>query len=225
MFIKKSACLLVAATLSLGGLSGCDDRDVAIGVGAVAGAAIGAAIGGSVGGNSGHHHGGYCRGGYQTVCSQTVDRWGNPATYCQPVYRDCLYRDYGRSYFSAESSVFDYADASNFKAEDFSKEFKLNFEAGARILSALKSAKEGDQSDLNKLGLSASDLRELAQFRLPSEEGIQTFSVNLNVHRDILVGMFNRMRAWAMSNMTQACDEARFSQDADKQKFFEANCH
>lgn len=212
--LHRIAVGIVAFSISAFTLVGCDDRDVAIGLG---GAAIGAGAAIIIGGGRG---GSYDHDGYRTVCSDYYDYYGR-------YYRDCRrvgggIRPYGNE---TESGIFDSENASAMTVENFASEFHLSFESAKVLVNSFEMAKNGDNAGFIALGFNTADLREMAQFNLPSEETIALVSKNLNVSPGTTTGMLNRMRAWAMTEQTKKCDEVRYSDDADAKAFFENYCN
>ncbi len=205
---------IVAFSISAFALVGCDDRDVAIGLG---GAAIGAGAAIIIGGGRG---GSYDPDGYRTVCSDYYDYYGR-------YYRDCRRVGGGiRPYRNeTESGIFDSENASAMTAENFASEFHFSFESSKVLVTSFELAKKGDNSGFIAMGFNTSDLREMAQFKLPSEQTIALVSKNLDVSPGTTTGMLNRMRAWATTEQSKKCDEVRYSDEADAKAFFENYCN
>ena len=218
MWKRRTSVAVIAAlaATSLFAISGCNDSDVATGLGV---AAIGAGAAAIIIGNNNRNDNDYGRNN-RTVCSTYYDYYGNP-------YRDCrqVYSPYNRENAVTEAGILDSDRTSALTPEDFAKEFHLSFESSARLVSAFRLAKTGSNAGLVAMGLTTDDLNEMAKFNLPSSAGIDRMSKNINTNVSTTTGMLNRMRAWAMAEQTKKCNEARYSDDPTSQEFVANYCN
>lgn len=216
-FSAKKTCVAVTVALaSVSLFTGCDDRDVAIGLGS---AAIGAGAAAIIIGNN--NNGGYNNGGYRNVCSTYYDYYGRPYQDCRQVYG----RYYRENANGREAGVIDSANAAALTPEDFAAEFHLSFESSTRLVSAFKTARAGSNAELLGMGLKTEDLNQMAQFNLPQSSSIDALAKNLNVDVASTTGMLNRMRTWALTEQNKKCEEFRFSFDAKEKEFYETYCN
>lgn len=154
--------LLLVSTAGAG-LTGCTDREFAVGLGAIAIGAGAIAIGSAA--SSHEDRGGWDHRGWD-------HRGGH----------------WGRGYKGAEASVAESFD-STLKGVDstsalvtpnnWSKTFNISMEASYRLISAFEAAKKEDLQSLLYLGFSHDDLETIAQYSMPSEQGIETVAKKL----------------------------------------------
>lgn len=209
-FIAKVVPFCTVAALGLG-TTACDDDEIAAGV---AGAAIGAGAAILIDRANDNDN---CRPGYRNVCTNTYDYYGRLYRDCRQVRYNCVNR------FAFESAVREdgridvrtRAAAAGLTVEDFAKEYKLTFEGAERLWAALEASDQGDSAPLKALGLSSGDIQSLGQYKLPSDQGIDSLARNLNTRADLTTGMLNRIRAWAISERNRICSQPEWKMTKD----------
>ncbi len=172
--ISKLLITGVLAVTPLLALTGCDDNDLAIGVG---GAAIGAGavlIGQNWGHNhhGGHHHG-HHNGGWGHGGGHHHGGWGGHHGGWGGGHHGGGHHGH-HSLRSLEASNEDV-----FTDGQWADVYNMTPEAAGVFLSALESSKAGDSSALTNLGFTKSDMQNLVAFQMPSEESLKTVSVAL----------------------------------------------
>jgi hypothetical protein len=177
--VKKLSLMSLALPMMLG-LQGCDDRDLAIGLGAVAIGVGAIAIGSSV-----HHHS--C--GVSQRCTSWYDRRGYQHTQCRDYYDRCYQYD-NMAYRPEEN--FDVMtllasapqESQNELTTNFASELNISFESADTLLQAFEQAKVGNTEGFVKLGLSTADMQAMAKFQLPTAKGLSALSANLDLSLD-----------------------------------------
>jgi hypothetical protein len=198
--IYSAFVVSILAASSLSTLSACDDGVVA---GGVAGAVIGAGIGAAVSNNNR-----YCYSGYDTVCSNYYDYYGNSRRECRQVYNNC--RRYSESLsvstlaLAASGNpihVREHAAQNGLTVEAFAAEYWLSFAKADQFWTALEAADQGDANGLYALGLSGQDI----QLNLPTPQGTDALAKSLDQRVDLTTAMMNRIRAWSLGEKIRIC--------------------
>lgn len=207
---------LIVSSASLVILAGCNDRDVATGIGS---AAIGAGVAAVVIGNN---NGGYGHGrrDYSTVCTRYYDYYGRP-------YEDCRTGSYNRynEEVNMESGVLVSEKNSALTPEEFAAEFHLSFASSTKLVNSLRQAKTGNNTGLIELGLTADNLTQMSKFDLPDASAIDRLSKNLNVNKTTTTTLLNRLQTWALNEKTKKCNEVKYSDDQKDKEFFSNYCN
>jgi hypothetical protein len=221
----KAVSLGLCVSIALASTA-CDEDEIAAGV---AGAVIGAAIVHGV--NSGHGRNQCSRP--REVCSTWYDSWGQYHRECRVVRSSC-YRtsplsdplqgvENSDSVTLGEKSLLSSSfraqlDAQGLTEEDFAKEYSMSFESAKTFIDAMDLSRSGNSEGLRQLGLVEADLQEMAQYKLPSAQGISLLASKLNMRADTTTGMLNRIRAWALTEKTKICAKPEFKMNGDEKK-------
>lgn len=177
-----STILVLGMALSL---QGCDDEDIARGVGLVA---IGAGTAIIVDGahDRGHRRRGrvYCRAGYVTRCTTYVDYWGRYRRQCFQEWDRCAYtvRRYSQGPVLASTSTSS-DDIVPVTAGLWAQEFKMSRESAEEFLAAMERAEQGNIQALVDLGLNDRDIKRLANKRLPTFSGTKALAHSLDMDK------------------------------------------
>jgi hypothetical protein len=218
-----SATLVTALSLSM---VACEEDEIAAGV---AGAVIGAAIVHGV--NSGHHHRD-CNYPTRNVCTSWYDNWGQYHRSCRTVRQSC-YRnspfgsDTGSEFSLMQNKIETTSNSGSFAQQlesngltdaDFAKEYSMSFESAEEFIQAMDMSRAGNSDGLVQLGLNSKDVQEMAQYRLPTSEGVAALASNLNMKLESTTGMLNRIRAWALTEKVRICAKPEFKMNRDEKK-------
>ncbi|MDR3607710.1 MAG: hypothetical protein P4M08_10055 [Oligoflexia bacterium] len=177
--ILTNALTLIALASIVPTLSACTDVQIAEAVGAGAIIAGAVAIGATT----------HCVPGYDQVCHTFPDYYGNPVTECADQYDSCAtLAPNTMASISARGQL----PGANISAQavpptnvvnniNWGKTFGIGYDASAQLISASKTARDKqDPSALYALGLSEDDLKNLAQYQLPSAAGIDAMARKLD---------------------------------------------
>jgi len=183
----------------------CTDREVAITAGAIAIGAGAVVIGATIDHDrrSPPPRGGryYCEGGYRTVCTRYRDYYGHWRNDCRSVYDACHRRVYrSHSTWSNPDLISkDLIDALNvdsnpeaFKAE-WAKSFMMSHEAAEEMIRMLVEARDGNPDQLLTLGLSKEDMKNLMDYKIPTDNGLDKLAQVYNQDVDSTKAMMIRI--------------------------------
>ncbi|NRA67157.1 MAG: hypothetical protein HRU19_21925 [Pseudobacteriovorax sp.] len=211
---------LIAGLLAAGAQS-CSDEEIAVGAAVIA---VGAAI--SAGHNGGHHHGQkYCSYN-ERVCRTYTDYWGDRRKECKIVKRrrPCGSHGHYRSFqpeLSNEVSaletlvelkdvpVTDYLDV-----VDLSKRYYLSLGAAETFIDAMETARQGDLSAINELGLNDDDMQRMTRLLVPEDDSIDRLAQNLDQDPLLTKGMLSQIVVHGRNMKREACkaeEDNRFS--------------
>ncbi len=209
-FTKRLMGVALVASMGLGGLSACTDREVASAIG---GLAVGAAVANAANDRDyrgGRGYRGYeCVGGYRQTCQTYYDYYGRPRRECRNYYDSCASRR-GRYYRStgAELSLptaMLKESAPVVSETRFAETHGLSVDASSKLIASLQKARNGSMQSLLDLGLSKADIEKVAKFELPSKEGVDAMARNLDQQPASTEAMLKKLTHDAKAELSARC--------------------
>ena len=190
------------------GTTACNSEDAAVIGGTIAIVAGAIAIDGAIDRDRDHGYRPQCHGGYRTQCQAIYDRFGRLQTDCNHQVWDSCASRYSTDTFKLSSSSPLAMSVAETNVSKMAKKYNLPLESAAKLNSVLQNAASGKRDALSSMGLSGSELANIASYQLPSDSALDQVGATLALSREMARGLVQQLMTETRAQMADITSPA-----------------